>query len=105
MWYDPGHRAASLLSPCPPSPSQPRQLSLQFHPKITSPGWRLLPQHRYPPPPLQARDIPARGAASAASLGTTTLPFAAGMLAGGEKPGMQGMQAVRRRGTNNQQPH
>lgn len=93
MWSDPGHRAASLPSPCPQSPSQPQQLSLQPHPKITRsfPSTATTPQ-------THGRHIPARGAASAASLGTTALPFAAGMLTEEERLGMQGMQAARRGG-------
>lgn len=83
MWSGPGYRIASLPSLSPWCPSQPQQLSFQSYPKITCPRQQIHPQHCFfLPPPRQAH--PARGAASAAPLGTTALPFAAGMLAGEE---------------------
>lgn len=104
MWSDPGNRAASLPCPCPQSPSQPQQLSLQSHPnnhmpKVAAPSPALLPHL------CQARRILACGAAPAALLGIAALPFAAGMLTLGERLGMQGMQAAGRRGgTDNPWP-
>lgn len=77
------------------------QLSIlpQNHqPKGADPASALLPPAPHPPPSQAHR---ARGAASAAPLATTALPFAAGMVAGGRASGCRGCTQQRERGTNN----